>query len=60
MEGATSHWEDELESWLKPFLDHLGHKARRRMCPRFALGTLWEDSWRIAEVLGIFPGPARL
>jgi hypothetical protein len=20
-------------SWLKPFLDRLGHKARRQMCP---------------------------
>jgi hypothetical protein len=30
MGNATSDWEDELERWLKPFLDRLGHKARQR------------------------------
>jgi hypothetical protein len=32
MVDTTSKWEDELERWLEPFLDRLGHKARRRMC----------------------------
>src|SRR5215469_13531947 len=40
MVGTTSHWEDELRSWLKPFLDHLGHKARRRMCPLYVAGLI--------------------
>src|SRR4029453_16765346 len=40
MENATSDWEDELERWLKPFLDHLGSKARRRMCPRYISGVI--------------------
>src|SRR5215468_4470461 len=40
MVGTTSHWEDELRSWLKPFLDHLGHKARRRMCPLYIAGLI--------------------
>ena len=31
MVGARSKWEDELGGWLKPFLDRLGHKARRRI-----------------------------
>ena len=35
MVGARSNWEDELGGWLKPFLDRLGHKARRRMCPLY-------------------------
>ena len=30
MVDTTSKWEDELGRWLKPFLDRLGHKARRR------------------------------
>src|SRR5690348_18325009 len=39
--GTTrSDWEDELERWLKPFLDRLGHKARRRMCPRYVAGLI--------------------
>src|SRR5258706_3055979 len=40
MGNATSDWEDELEGWLKPFLDQLGHKARRRMCPLYVAGLI--------------------
>jgi SRSO17 transposase len=40
MVSTTSNWEDELERWLKPFLDHLGHKARRRMCPLYVAGLI--------------------
>src|SRR5580704_639316 len=35
MVDTKSKWEDELGRWLKPFLDRLGHKARRRMCPLY-------------------------
>src|SRR5262249_7962952 len=31
--GRTSDWKEELGHFLKPFLDRLGHKARRQMCP---------------------------
>jgi SRSO17 transposase len=40
MAGTTSNWEGELGRWLKPFLDHLGHKARRRMCPLYVAGLI--------------------
>jgi SRSO17 transposase len=40
MVGTTSDWEDELGRWLKPFLDCLGHKARRRMCPLYISGLI--------------------
>jgi SRSO17 transposase len=40
MVGTTSDWEDELGRWLKPFLDRLGHKARRRMCPLYVAGLI--------------------
>src|SRR5258706_184913 len=40
MVGTTSYWEDELEGWLKPFLDLLGHRARRRMCPLDVAGLI--------------------
>ena len=39
MLDTTSNWEDELRGWLKPFLDRLGHKARRRMCPLYVAGA---------------------
>jgi SRSO17 transposase len=38
--GNASKWEDELGRWLKPFLDRLGHKARRRMCPLYVAGLI--------------------
>src|SRR6201988_354146 len=33
-------WGEELERWLKPFLDRLGHKTRRRMCPLYVAGLI--------------------
>lgn len=33
-------WEGELERWLKPFLERLGHKARQRMCPLYVAGLI--------------------
>jgi SRSO17 transposase len=34
------NWEEELARWLEPFLDCLGHKARRRMCPLYVAGLI--------------------
>ena len=35
-----AEWDDELERWLKPFLDRLGHKTRQRMCPLYVAGLI--------------------
>jgi SRSO17 transposase len=40
MVGRTLDWKDELGRWLKPFVDRLGHKARRRMCPLYVSGLI--------------------
>ncbi|WP_375166989.1 MULTISPECIES: transposase [unclassified Bradyrhizobium] len=41
LEGLTmAGWEDELEPWLMPFLDRLGHKTRQRMCPLYVAGLI--------------------
>lgn len=40
MVSETSDWEDELERWLDPFLERLGHKARRGMCPLYVAGLI--------------------
>ena len=40
MVNTTPKWEDELRRWLKPFLDRLGHKARRRMCTLCVSGLI--------------------
>ena len=33
-------WTDELERWLEPFLDTLGHSTRRRLCPAYVAGLI--------------------
>jgi hypothetical protein len=40
MVGRTLDWKQELGRWLKPFLDRLGHKARRQMCPLYVSGLI--------------------
>src|SRR4030095_9358232 len=40
MVGRTSDWKEELRRFLKPFLDRLGHKARRQMCPLYVSGLI--------------------
>jgi SRSO17 transposase len=40
MARTTLGWNDELGRWLKPFLDRLGHKARRQMCPLYVAGLI--------------------
>ena len=40
MRSTLSGWEVELAQWLKPFLDRLGHKARRQMCPLYVTGLI--------------------
>src|SRR5712671_4762435 len=40
MVGRTLDWNDELGRWLKPFVDRVGHRARRRMCPLYVSGLI--------------------
>jgi SRSO17 transposase len=40
MAGRTSDWKEELGRFLRPFLARLGHKARRRMWPRYVSGLI--------------------
>src|SRR6516162_9016265 len=40
MLGTTLDWRNDLERWLKPFLDLLGDKRRRRMCPVYVSGLI--------------------
>ncbi len=40
MVSRTLDWKDELGRWLKSFVDRLGHKARRRMCPLYVSGLI--------------------
>jgi SRSO17 transposase len=38
--ATAEDWQNELQRWLGPFLSHLGHKARRRMCPLYVAGLI--------------------
>src|SRR2546423_1737235 len=40
MVSRMSDWRGELGRWLKPFVDRLGHKARRQMCPLYVSGLI--------------------
>src|SRR4051812_32239476 len=40
MAGRILDWRRELEGWLRPFLERLGHKTRRRMCPVYISGLI--------------------
>src|SRR5262249_10222934 len=40
MVGGTSDWKEELGRFLRPFLDRLGHKAWREMCPLYVSGLI--------------------
>jgi len=40
MAAQILDWHDDLERWLEPFLDRLGHKARQRMCPLYISGLI--------------------
>src|SRR4029078_9966769 len=37
---TAEDWQDGLRRWLGPFLSHLGHKARRRICPLYIAGLI--------------------
>ena len=45
MVGTTLDWEGELRRWLKPFLNCLGYKARRRSGAVGASGRSCRASW---------------
>ena len=40
MVGSRLDWKEELGRFLQPFLDQLGHKARRQMCPLYVSGLI--------------------
>src|ERR671926_699215 len=40
MSTTEQDWQAVLAAWLAPFLDHLGHKPRRRMGPLYVAGLI--------------------
>jgi len=40
MEAMEEDWQRDLEHWLEPYLQDLGNKTRRRMCPAYIAGLI--------------------
>src|SRR5215204_195400 len=58
--ATAEDWQDELRRWLGPFLSHLGHKARRRMCPLYVAGLMRARSHAGAQSQGLLGALALL
>ena len=54
---SGARWRMELERWLAPFLEVLGHPARRAMCPLYVAGLIGPGERKsiqpMAERLGL-------
>lgn len=54
---GAADWRAELDAWLRPFLDALGHPARRAMCPLYVAGLIGPGERKsvqpMAERLGL-------
>jgi SRSO17 transposase len=37
---VDTDWQNDLAEWLAPYLDALGNKTRRRMCPAYVAGLI--------------------
>ncbi len=51
-------WEHELQSWLEPFLTHLLHPARRRMCPLYVAGLIGPGERKSLQPMATRVAPA--
>ncbi|EIM31015.1 IS701 family transposase [Microvirga lotononidis] len=51
-------WEHELQSWLEPFLTHLHHPARRRMCPLYVAGLIGPGERKSLQPIAARVAPA--
>ena len=58
MNPTQPDWHGALASWLAPFLDHLGHKARRRMCPIYVAGLIGPGERKSIEPIAARMAPA--
>ena len=38
--ATDGDWQTDLERWLAPYLEGLGNKRRRRMCPAYIAGLI--------------------
>ena len=51
-------WESAHQTWLEPFLAHLGHPARRRMCPLYVAGLIGPGERKSLQPIAARHAPA--
>jgi SRSO17 transposase len=55
--ASDAGWRADLEEWLRPFLEALGHPARQAMCPLYVTGLIGPGERKsvqpMAERLGL-------
>jgi len=55
---ASTTWEQELERWMAPFLEGLGHKGRRRWAPVYMEGLLGPGDRKSVQPMAARIAPA--
>src|ERR687885_1486544 len=58
MNPTQPDWQAALTTWLAPFLDHLGHKARRGMGPIYVAGLIGPGERKSIEPIAARMAPA--
>ena len=48
-------WSEELDRWLEPFIEALGHRTRRRMCPAYMRRGMTGLALQVQQSLGRDP-----
>jgi SRSO17 transposase len=56
---AAGRWQQEFERWLEPFLEALGHKARRRWAPLYLRGLIEPGRRKSVEPLAARVAPGQ-
>jgi len=49
-------WTDELDRWLQPFMEALGHNTRRRMCPVYVAGLIGRGDRKSVQAMAARAG----
>ena len=55
---STASWEREFATWITPFLEALGHKARRRWAPVYLRGLLGPGDRKSVQPMAARLAPA--
>lgn len=58
MKPTTPSWRDELETWLRPFVEALGDRRRKRMCPLYVAGLIGPGDRKSVQPMAARAGEA--